>query len=99
MPKAAFAVPVMMRQGHPSDRAGDNRQGQQRPSHDCSSDRTEAFSPLGNKDVGGGEFCDRADENPEQIETLPGEVSRAGGASAGTADRKHPTRTVEVRGG
>src|SRR5262249_14865255 len=32
----SFAVFVMMGQGHPADRAGNNRQGQQCASHDCS---------------------------------------------------------------
>src|SRR5262249_4184850 len=39
---------------------------QQTASHDSSSDRTEAFSPLGNKDVGVGSFLTGPTRNPKK---------------------------------
>src|SRR5262249_35614548 len=61
----SFAVFAVLRQGHPADRESAEDNYQQTASHDSSSDRTEAFSPLGNKDVGVGSFLTGPTRNPK----------------------------------
>src|SRR5215467_12844028 len=55
----AFAVLVVVCQAHPAGRESAHDERQQGTSHDSSSERTGASDPCGNKDVEGGEVCDR----------------------------------------
>src|SRR5262245_34230242 len=80
----AFAVLAVLCQTHPAGRESAHDDRQQGTSHDCSSERTGASDPSGNKDVEGGTVCDRREEHSRK-----GGALRGGGREAARRPQRH----------
>src|SRR5262249_4774073 len=88
----AFAVLAVLCQTHPAGRESAHDDRQQGTSHDCSSERTGASDPSGNKDVEGGTVCDRLEEHSRK-----GGALRGGEGERRLVGRSDTNRRVQTK--